>query len=166
VSGGGEGFLSLDELAVEVFASYEGERSELIPLLQEVQARFGYLPEEAMARVGEFLAIPETTVYSVATFYNQFRLTPLGKHPIRVCMGTACHMLGGKLVSEAFERELDIEVGGITPDGRFSLDRVACVGCCMLAPVVLVGETPYPRMTPAKVEEVLVTFGPESTEPE
>lgn len=128
------------------------------PLLQEVQARFGYLPREAMQEIARFLQIPGSAVYGVATFYNQFRFTPLGKHPIKVCMGTACHMQGGRLVSEALERELDIQVGGITEDGEFSLDRVACIGCCMMAPVMVVGEAVYPKMTPLKVEEALTQF--------
>ena len=112
--------------------------------------------------VADFLGIPGSTVYGIATFYNQFRFTPLGKQPVRVCMGTACHMAGGQLVLEAVARELDIEVGGITPDHEFSLDRVACVGCCALAPVVVVDDSVYPRMTPPKVEEVLVFIKPAS----
>ena len=135
-------------------------RRHLISLLQEVQQKSGYLSKEAMLAIADFLEIPESTVYGIATFYNQFRFTPLGKHPVKVCMGTACHLVGGKLVLEAMARELDIEVGGITPDHEFSLDRVACVGCCALAPVVVIADSVYPKMTPPKVEEVLVTIKP------
>jgi NADH-quinone oxidoreductase subunit E len=142
----------------EIIASYKKDRSKLVPLLQEVQEKFGYLSSEAMLEIARFLQIPKSAVYSVATFYNQFRFTPLGKHHIKVCIGTACHMQGGRVVSEALERELDIEVGGITEDGEFSLDRVACVGCCVLAPVVVIGETIYPRMTALKVEEILIQY--------
>ena len=117
-----------------------------------------------MLSIAEFLDIPGSTVYGIATFYNQFRFIPLGKHPVKVCMGTACHLAGGKLVLEAMARELDIQVGSITPDREFSLDRVACVGCCALAPVVVVGDSVYPKMTPPKVEEVLVTIKPVSQE--
>ena len=115
-----------------------------------------------MLAVAKFLEVPGCTVYSIATFYNQFRFTPLGKYPVKVCMGTACHMAGGMLVLEAMVRELDIEVGNITPDHEFSLDRVACIGCCALAPVVTIDDTVYPRMTPTRVEEVLVSMKPVS----
>lgn len=145
------------ELA-DVLTSDKKDRRHLIALLQQVQRKFGYISKEAMLAIADFLEIPESTVYGIATFYNQFRFTPLGKHPVRVCMGTACHLAGGKLVLEAMARELDISVGGITPDHMFSLERVACVGCCALAPVVVVGDSVYPRMTPPKVEEVLVTI--------
>ena len=111
-----------------------------------------------MLEIARFLQIPGSAVYGVATFYNQFRFTPLGKHPVKVCMGTACHMQGGRLISEALERELDIKVGGITENGEFSLDRVACIGCCMMAPVMVIGETIYAKMTPLKVEEALTQF--------
>ncbi len=137
-------------------------RRHLISLLQEVQQKSGYLYKEAMLAIADFLEIPGSTVYGIATFYNQFRFTPLGKHPVKVCMGTACHLAGGKLVLEAMARELDIEVGGITPDHEFSLDRVACVGCCALSPVAVIGDSVYPKMTPPKVEEVLVTIKPVS----
>ena len=139
-------------------------KRHLISLLQGVQQKSGYLSKEAMLSIADFLEIPGSTVYGIATFYNQFRFTPLGKHPVKVCMGTACHLAGGKLVLEAMGRELEIEVGGITTDHEFSLDRVACVGCCALAPVVVVGDSVYPRMTPPKVEEVLVTIKPVSQE--
>jgi len=138
-----------------ILGRHKSERAELIRILRETEEQFGYLPREAMLEVANFLQMPAATVYGVATFYNRFRFTPLGRHPIRVCLGTACHMAGGPLVLEALERELDIEVGDITPDGEFSLDRVACVGCCVLAPVVVAGEDIHSRMTSFKVEEVL-----------
>jgi NADH-quinone oxidoreductase subunit E len=103
-------------------------------------------------------------VWGVATFYNQFRLVPLGKHHVIACMGTACHLAGGKLVLEAMERELDIKSGGTATDGSFSLERVACIGCCMLAPVTVIGDKIYPRMTPFKVEEVLIPYKQEAQE--
>jgi len=142
----------------EVISKCSKERGNLIPLLQGVQAELGYLPREAMQEVASFLGIPKVEVYGVATFYNQFRFTPLGKYHIRVCMGTACHLRGGKLILEALERELSIKVGQTAPDRNFSLERVACVGCCMLAPVVLIGEEIHPRMTPFKMEEDLVPY--------
>ena len=138
------------------------ERVNLVPILQEVQEKFGYLPREAMLEVAGHLQIAASAVYGVATFYNQFRFTPLGRRPLKVCLGTACHMRGGSLVLQALEREMEIKVGDITPDGEYSLDRVACVGCCVLAPVVLVGDEVHPRLTPFKVEEMLVTLRQES----
>ena len=149
---------ALKEQLAELLTTYKEDRNNLIPLLQEVQAKFGYLPREAMLEIAKFLQIPGSAVYGVATFYNQFRFTPLGKYPIKVCMGTACHMQGGRLVSEALERELDIKVGGITENEEFSLDRVACIGCCVMAPVMVIGEAVYPKMTPLKVEEALTQF--------
>src|SRR4030042_886136 len=95
--------------------SYRGERRELFLIWQEVSEKFGYLPKEAMLEIARFMQIPESTIYGVATFYNQFRFTPIGKHPIKVCLGTACHMKGGKLTLEALERELEIKVGDLTP---------------------------------------------------
>jgi NADH-quinone oxidoreductase subunit E len=135
-------------------------RNHLIDILQDIQAGAGYLSRQAMLDVAEFLRIPGAMVWGVATFYNQFRFTPPGKRPVKVCMGTACHMLGGQLVLEATARELGIEIGGITEDREFSLDRVACIGCCALAPVMTIGGQAYPRMTAPRVEEVLVGIQP------
>jgi NADH-quinone oxidoreductase subunit E len=147
----------LEKQLDEILTEDKQEKRRLISILQEVQQRMGYISAEAMLRIAAFLDIPSSTVYSVATFYNQFRFTPPGKHPVNVCMGTACHMAGGQLVLDAMARELDIEVGGITEDREFSLDRVACLGCCALAPVVTIDGSIYARMTSPKVEEVLVS---------
>ena len=139
----------------EILARYRGERVELILILEEVQERLGYLPKEALLEIADFVHTPAAAIFGVATFYNRFRFTPIGRHPIRVCMGTACHLQGGSLVMEALERELEIKVGGVTPDEEFSLDRIACVGCCVLAPVIVIGREVSPKMTPFKVEEAL-----------
>lgn len=145
------------ELA-EILKPNKRDRRFLISLLQETQQKFGYLSEEVMLSLADFLGVPGSTVYGVATFYNQFRFTPLGRHQVKVCMGTACHLAGGQLVLETMSRELQIDVGGVTPDRAFSLERVACVGCCALAPVVVINGTVYPSMSPTKVEEVLVNI--------
>ncbi len=142
-----------------ILAHHRRERVELVPVLQEVQHKLGYLPREALLEAADYLQVPASAVYGVATFYNEFRFKPLGRNPIRVCLGTACHMRGGRLVLEAMERELQIKVGDITSDGEYSLDRVACIGCCVLAPVAVVGEGIHPRLTPFKVEELLVNLG-------
>ncbi|MCL0095212.1 NADH-quinone oxidoreductase subunit NuoE [Dehalococcoidia bacterium] len=149
-----------------ILASHKRERAKLIPILQEVQVQLGYLPEQAMLEIAEYLQIDGSAVYGVATFYNQFRLTPPGKHPVKVCMGTACHMKGGTFVLEAWERELNIKVGETTPDGEFSLERVACVGCCTMAPVTVFEETVHGKMTPARIEGILAPFRPAPGAPE
>ena len=146
----------------EILSQHEKERSLLIPILQLVQQAFGYLPGIAMQKVASHLGMTDVQVFGVASFYNHFRFIPLGKHPIQMCMGTACHMVGGGLVLEALERTLDIKVGGITEDREFSLDRVACIGCCGLAPVMVIGEKIYPKMSPTKVDEALVNLKMES----
>ena len=149
---------TVKENLTEILALCERDRSRLIPILQRVQDAFGYLPKEAILEVASYLGMTDVQIYGVASFYNHFRFTPLGKHAIQMCMGTACHMVGGGLVLEALQRALDIEVGGITEDGELSLDRVACIGCCGLAPVMVIGEKIYPKMTSTKVDEALVNL--------
>lgn len=158
-----------EEMAVkdklnEILGQCEKDRRRLIPVLQKVQDTFGYLPKEAINEVASYLGMTDVQVYGVASFYNHFRFIPLGKKPVQMCLGTACHMVGGGLVLEALERALDIKVGDITEDGEFSLDRVACVGCCGLAPVMVINEKIYPRVTPTKVDEVLVNLKMEADE--
>ncbi len=141
-----------------VLSHYSREKKNLIPLLQEVQTRLGYLPRKALQKIADFLRMPGVEVWGVATFYNQFRFAPLGKCHTVVCMGTACHLAGGKLILDALERELGIKVGKTAEDGSFSLERVACIGCCMLAPVAVIKDNIHPKMTPFKVEEALVPY--------
>jgi NADH-quinone oxidoreductase subunit E len=132
------------------------DRSKLIPILQWVQQKFAYLPGEAIHLVADHLDISSSEVYGVATFYNQFRFNPPGKNPVKVCLGTACHVKGGDIILENFERKLEIKEGQTTPDREFSVDRVACVGCCALAPVVVLGETVHGHMQPSKVEGLVL----------
>ena len=134
------------------------KRENLIPILQQTQAEFGYLPPDAMLEVARFLNIPEIEVYSVATFYNQFRLTPPGKHSVRVCMGTACHVKGGHITLAAWQRRLKIESGQTTPDREFDLDTVACVGCCAMAPVTVVDRKVEAKADPTRVDGILLQF--------
>jgi len=148
----------------EILSQYDKDKSHLIPILRKVQQAFGYLPGIATQKVASHLEMTDVQVFGVASFYNHFRFTPLGKHPVQMCMGTACHMVGGGLVLEALERTLDIKVGGITEDKEFSLDRVACIGCCGLAPVMVIGEKIYPKMSPTKVDEALVNLKMEAEE--
>jgi len=134
------------------------KRGNLIPILQKVQERLGYLPREAMMEIADFLRIPEIDVYGVVTFYNQFRLNPPGRHSIRVCLGTACHMKGGYITLDAWKRRLEIEAGQTTPDREFDLDTVACVGCCTMAPVTVVDDKPEGKVEPTKVDGILLVF--------
>ncbi len=148
----------VDQVIAGILGSYRKDRKNLVPLLQAVQTKLGYLPKEAMKGIASFLEMPEVDVWGVATFYNQFRFVPLGKYHTVVCMGTACHLAGGRLILEALERELDIKVGETAEDGNFSLERVACIGCCMLAPVIVIKDKIHPKMTPFKVEEALIPY--------
>jgi len=146
----------------EILGRYKKEKKNLIPLLQEAQTSLGYLPRKALQEIADFLNMPDVEVWGVATFYNQFRFVPLGKYHTIVCMGTACHLAGGRLILEALERELSIKVGKTAEDGNFSLERVACIGCCMLAPVILIKDKIHPKMTPFKVEEALIPYKQEA----
>jgi len=139
-----------------VLNDFSPMREKLIPLLQAVQAEFGYLPQDAIRLIASFLDISPGEVFGVATFYNQFRFVPPGKHPIKVCLGTACHVRGGDIILEEWERRLGIKEGEVTEDREFGLDRVACVGCCALAPVALVGEEVHGKMSPASVNGILL----------
>jgi NADH-quinone oxidoreductase subunit E len=155
--------LSTEELS-RILERHKNKRNGLISILLEIQKEFGYLPKETMRRVAEFLGMEPVDVWGVATFFNQFRLTPLGKSHVKVCMGTACHLAGGRLVLEALERELKIKVGETSADGFFSLERVACIGCCMLAPVTVIKDKIHPKMSSFKVEESLIPYRQESKE--
>lgn len=137
---------------------FEKKRSNMIPILQMIQERHAYLAPEAILMVSEHLEVAACEVYGVATFYNQFRFQPPGKHQIKVCLGTACHVKGGDIILENFERKLDISEGQTTPDREFSVDRVACVGCCALAPVAVVDETVHGKVAPSKVEGLILGF--------
>ena len=134
------------------------KRGNLIPILQRLQDKLGYLPREAMLEVARFLDIPAIDVYGVVTFYNQFRLQSPGKHSIRVCLGTACHMKGGYITLDAWKRRLGIDRGQVTPDREFDLDTVACVGCCVMAPVTVVDAQPQGKVEPTKVDGILLSF--------
>lgn len=132
-----------------------GKRSDIIPLLEAVQAKFGYLPEEAMRQVARFTRVPVSQVYGVATFYALFRLTPGGKHIVRLCRGTACHVQGGAQVLSAIQDKLGITPGATTPDGNFTLEIVSCIGACALAPNMTIGNEVFSQLTPQKAADIL-----------
>ncbi len=150
----------------EILRRLGTQEGTLIPILQQIQEALGYLPYPAMSETARFLGIPEIDVYSVATFYNQFRLTPPGKHPIRVCMGTACHVKGGHISLEAWQRRLKIGPGETTSDREFDLDTVACVGCCAMAPVSVVDHRVEAKVDPTRVDGILLSYRLEKEEEE
>lgn len=150
--------LAAIETSRKVLDGVARNKGSLIPVLQRIQDELGYVPRDAMEEVARYFNLPAIDIYSVVTFYNQFRLTPPGKHQVKVCMGTACHMKGGNIILEAWERRLKIKVGETTEDREFSLERVACVGCCTMAPVALVDETVHGRFTPTKVDGLLFSY--------
>ncbi len=133
-------------------------RDQLIPILQTVQDEQGYLSRESITRIGERLNLPASKVYGVATFYNQFRFSPLGTFHIQVCRGTACHVKGSAAVLDAIEKELKIEPGGTTRDGLFSLEVVACIGACGLAPVIAINGEFHAGVTPESINEILESY--------
>jgi NADH-quinone oxidoreductase subunit E len=145
----------VQEKLEKVLANYKGDQEELIPILQETQEAFRYLPAEAMREIARFLNISTNTVYGVATFYAQFKLTPLGKKVIRVCRGTACHVRGSAKVLAEMEKQLGIKAGETTPDREYTLETVACIGACALAPTMTIDGEVYGKMTTQKVAEVL-----------
>jgi NADH-quinone oxidoreductase subunit E len=139
----------------EIFSAYEGRRDELIPILQKVQETYGYLPEESIGAIARFARVPDASVYAVATFYAQFRFTPIGRNHIMVCRGTACHVRGAPRILEKLEEQLDIEEGETTEDQEYSLETVACIGACGLSPCVTINKQVEAKMTPKRVTEIL-----------
>jgi NADH-quinone oxidoreductase subunit E len=142
----------------ELLAKYRGQKGSLIPLLQGTQAEYGFVPQEAMTRIAESLGEPLSSVYGVATFYAQFRLVPRGKNVIRVCHGTACHVSGAPLVSLEVERHLGIKDGENTEDMVFTLESVACLGACGMAPVMMINDRTYGKLTPDKAVGAIKEF--------
>jgi NADH-quinone oxidoreductase subunit E len=148
----------LETQFVELLDHYRGERGALVPLLQGAQAIFGYLPENVMRRVAEAAGEPLSKALGVATFYAQFRLRPHAKHTIRCCHGTACHVSGATKVSEELEKYFGIEAGENTPDMLYTIEEVHCVGACGMAPVVMIDDRAYGKLTPEKAVEVVRAF--------
>ena len=134
---------------------YRGEPGQLIPLLQRAQETYGYIPETAIKYISGVTSIPESDIYGVITFYKQFRLRPLGKHLVRLCDGTACHVNGSAMLKQVIEDELQLETSDTTEDGLFTLQPVACLGCCGLAPVIMVDDATYGRLTPQALRRIL-----------
>ncbi|MCX7862471.1 MAG: NADH-quinone oxidoreductase subunit NuoE [Bacteroidales bacterium] len=143
----------------EILEKYENiERDSLIPLLQEIQESQGYISEEAIVKTGKKLQIPTSKIYGVATFYNQFRFEPIGKYHIQVCRGTACHVLGSATVLQELESILKIKAGQTTRDGLFSIEVVACIGACGLAPVISINGEFFANVTSEKIREIINNY--------
>jgi NADH:ubiquinone oxidoreductase subunit E len=142
----------------EVISKYKGRHGALIPVLKETQDICGYLPKKVQHRVAEGLRLSPSQVYGVVSFYAFFTTVPRGRHIIRVCMGTACYVKGSKQILDNLRRELDVEVGGITRDKRYSLEAVRCLGACGLAPVMVVGHETYGMINPGKAIEIVRSY--------
>ena len=134
---------------------YQGEMGALIPLLQSAQETYGYIPESAIDHISEIVGIPSAEIYGVITFYSQFRLKPMGKNIIKICDGTACHVNASTAIIKTIESELQISNDETTEDGLFTLQKVACLGCCSLSPVMMINNETYGRLTPKKVQQLL-----------
>ena len=152
--GGKDRFAKVDA----ILERFKGTKGALIPVLQEAQGAYGFLPKDVLVRIAQTLEIPISQIYGVVTFYAQFHLKPRGRNIIRVCQGTACHVRGAKAVLQAVEDELHVSPGQTTPDERFTLETVACLGACGLAPVMMVNEDTHGRLTPDNVCKVLERY--------
>ena len=142
----------------ELVAKYRNNKSALIAILQDIQAEFNYLPRKALLVLSQELKIPMIDIFGVATFYSAFSLEPRGEHTVTVCMGTACHVRGGPKILEEFERKLGIATGHTTEDRQFSLETVACLGCCAIGPVVVVDDDYHAQTTIRSVDKILKKY--------
>jgi NADH-quinone oxidoreductase subunit E len=145
----------MEEKLQEIFSRHHGTRDALIPILQDVQGSFGYLPPQTMEAAARYCRISAVEVYAVATFYAQFKFKPVGRNSIMVCQGTACHVMGGARILEEVSNQLKVKPGDTTGDGRFTLETVACIGACALAPALFVNKETFGRMKPEKIAEIL-----------
>ena len=141
-----------------VIAPFRGRQGALIPLLQKMQERFGYVPRESIEPIAEAAGVFPVEVYGILTFYAQFYLEPRGRHTLRVCQGTACYIMGGKDILDHVCRKLDVKLEETTKDTRFTIERVACLGCCGMAPVVMIDNDFYGRCTVQKIDEVMENY--------
>lgn len=139
----------------KVMQDFTGEPADLIPVLQRVQKADGYVCADAVRRISRWLKVSENEIYGVTTFYAQFRFSPPGRHHIKACLGTACHVQGGEQMLDVLERRLEIRPGETTADGEYDLERVACLGCCALAPVVMIDDRTFSRMSVLKLQRLL-----------
>lgn len=142
----------------ETLRLYTNDEANLIPILQNIQADYGYLPKDVLDKMCDITGLFPSQVMGVATFYSQFRLKAAGENIIKLCFGTACHVNGAEKIAQVLIDELKIEIGETTPDGKFTLETVACLGCCSLAPVMMIGNETYGRLTPDNARKILKKF--------
>ncbi|UCE60417.1 MAG: NADH-quinone oxidoreductase subunit NuoE [Phycisphaerales bacterium] len=143
------------DVVEQVMQDFAGEPQDLIPVLQRIQDVDGYLAADTISRIARWIKMSENEIYGVATFYAQFRFSRPGRHHIKACLGTACHVQGGEQMLDVLQRRLDIKPGDTSEDGEYDLDRVACLGCCALAPVVTIDEKTYGQMSVLKLQRLL-----------
>ena len=141
-----------------IIKKYEGDKGQLVSILQDIQTEYHYLPKEALDEVVTLLGVPASQVYSVATFFKAFSLTPRGRHLIKVCLGTACHVRGAAKVVEKMELDLGVKRTETTPDLRYTLETVNCVGCCALGPMVMIDEKYHGQISSDKVSPLLAKY--------
>jgi len=147
-----------------IFSDYEGKRENVIPILQKVQDEYTYLPEHLMAEIADYTRVPASDIYGVATFYAQFRFTPTGENIISVCRGTACHVRGAPRIFEEITDQLNLDGEGTTEDQKYTVETVACVGCCALAPVITINEEVHGDLTKQKVRKLVQAKGDQNGE--
>ena len=152
-----KGQLEIKDFKSDLLSNYD-QKGVLIPLLQSAQDSYGYIPEKIIEYISEIVDIPAAEVYGVITFYSQFRLKPLGKYVIKVCEGTACHVNGVKNIMKALQNELGIVIGETSSDGLFTMQSVACLGCCSLAPVIMINDETYGNLTPHMIKQILKKY--------
>jgi len=152
-----ESTTEIKNFKVELISRYKQD-GILIPLLQAAQDSYGYIPEKVMVDISEIVDVPMADIYGVITFYSQFRLKPLGKYVVKICEGTACHVNGAKGLLTSLQNELAISVDETTDDGKFSLQSVACLGCCSLAPAVMINDDTNGKLTPAKIRRIIKDY--------
>ena len=148
----------MTDFVESVVREYKGRVGFLIPIMQDIQAEYGFLPREALDHVAQRLDVPLSQIYSVATFYTSFRLAPKGKHVITLCLGTVCYLKGARAINDRLQETLGIEAGQTTADGLFTYQPVNCLGMCALAPVLLIDEKHYSKVKPEQVSEILAEY--------
>lgn len=153
-----------DQKLQQIIDKYKSTKGALIPVLHEAQEVYGYLPLEVQKKVSEGLNIPLSEIYGVVTFYTQFSLEPKGEYKVQVCMGTACYVKGAGAILDKFKEKLGIDVGGCTEDGKFSLEACRCIGACGLAPVIMINDDVYGRLTPDEIEGIIDNYKNKSQE--
>ncbi|MBT9160227.1 MAG: NADP-reducing hydrogenase subunit HndA [Dehalococcoidia bacterium] len=149
----------MEDRLTEIVSSSRGRKGDLIPILQRIQAEFGYLPEEAIVKVAGLTGVAESRVFGVASFYAQFRFTPMGRNRVMVCRGTACHVKGAPRILDEVEKAIEIKEGETRQDLEYTLESVTCIGCCGLAPCIMVNKEVHGRLIPKEIGDIFITRG-------